>query len=312
MNVHKNARTFPASRALLIDRVERQGWSTVAAAEAVGVSERRAREWIRRARANEPLTDRSSRPWRSKSLSPTTREAVVDLRRKRFTIVKIAELTGISCSSVARICRAHGMNRLHLVDAAPPPPIERYERQWPGELLHVDTKKLGRFREVGHRITGQKTFGKGGGWEWMHVAIDDASRLTYAEMLSDEQGSTATSFFRRAVAWFDQHGVRVERVMSDNGSPYVSKVFASACQSLSIKHLRTRPYTPRTNGKAERVIQTLLREWAYRFAYQNSDERRRWLAPYLHFYNVHRRHSALSYNPPISRLDRNNVLTFDS
>jgi len=225
---------------------------------------------------------------------------------------QIAQLMGISCSSVARICRAHGLNRLYLIDATVPPPIARYERERPGELLHIDTKKLGRFQQVGHRVTGTRTYGKGGGWEWMHVAIDDRSRLTYAEICSDERGATAEAFLRRAVAWFAGLKVTIERVMTDNGSPYLSRVFAEACRTQRIRHLRTRPYTPRTNGKAERVIQTLLREWAYRFIYRDSDERHTWLIPYLHFYNVHRAHSALNYNPPISRLDRNNVLTIDT
>ena len=311
MNVHKNARSFPASRALLIDRVERQGWSIGEAAGSIGLSVRRARDWIRRSRSGEPLTDRSSRPKRTRSLPTDVVQQVLALRRRRVTMSKIAELSGVSCSSVARICRKQGLSRLSMIDLHRPPVI-RYERQRPGELLHVDTKKLGRFHEVGHRITKQRTFGKGGGWELMHVAIDDASRVTYAEILSDEKAAAAAGFLDRAVAWFRFHGVNVERVMTDNGPAYLSKDFAALCRALAIKHIRTRPYTPRTNGKVERVIQTLLREWAYQFAYPSSDERRRWLIPYLHFYNVHRRHSALGYTAPISRLDRNNLLTLDS
>ena len=312
MNVHKNARTTPRSRARLIELVEQQGWTLCAAARASGLSERRARHWIERARANEPLTDRSSRPHRSKSLPEQTRNLVLTLRRERRTLMQIAELSGVSCSSVARICRAHGLNRLQLIGAPAAAPIRRYEWSRPGQLLHIDTKKLGRFREIGHRITRNKTYGKGGGWDFVHIAIDDHSRVTYAEILDDELATTAVGFFQRAVAWFSRRGVSVERVMTDNGSAYISKVFALACRSAGIKHIRIRPHTPQTNGKAERVIQSLLREWAYRFAYANSDERQQWLAPYLHFYNAHRRHSALGYNPPFSRLDRNNVLTFDS
>jgi transposase InsO family protein len=312
MNVHKNARSCPASRALLMERVERQGWKVAAAAQAIGISARRGREWIRRARANDPLTDRSSRPRRFTCVPAGTRELVVQLRRERFTLAQIAERTKISLSSVARICRAKGLNRLHLVDAEVPPPIQRYERERAGELLHLDIKKLGRFSDVGHRITGKKTFGKGGGWEYVHVAIDDFSRVTYAEILADEQAVTVVGFLKRAVAWFALRGVTIERVLTDNGPAYLSRLFADACAGLGIKHRRTRPYTPRTNGKAERVIQTLLREWAYRFAYPNSEERRHWLLPYLHFYNQHRRHSALGYNPPFSRLVRNNLLTIDS
>jgi transposase InsO family protein len=311
MNVHKNARSCPASRALLIDRVERQGWPLSAAAAAIGLSERRAREFRRRGRCNEPLTDRSSRPRRMTSLSEETRQRVVDLRRQRFTMTQIAGLAGISLSSVARICRTHGLNRLSLIDVEAPP-VQRYERETPGELLHLDIKKLGRFSAVGHRITGVKTFGKGGGWEYLHVAIDDHSRVAYAELLPNEQAVTAVGFLERAVAWFVQRGVTIERVLTDNGSAYVSRAFRQACEKLSIKPRRTRPYTPRTNGKAERFIQTLLREWAYRFAYSSSGERALWLTPFLHFYNTHRRHSALGYNPPFSRLDRNNLLAIDT
>lgn len=311
MNIHKNARSCPASRALLLERVDREGWTTAAAAAAIGISARRAREWIRRGRANEPLTDRSSRPARIVPVAATTREQVIELRRQRHTLVAIAQRTRISLSSVGRICRAAGMNRLQLIDAEPVP-IIRYEREHAGELLHLDTKKLGRFSEVGHRVTGTRTFGKGGGWEHMHVAIDDFSRVTYAEVLTDEQAVTAAAFLERAVSWFAQRDVKVERVLTDNGPAYCSKRFAQACDALGIKRRRTRPYTPRTNGKAERMIQTLLREWAYRFSYPNSDERRRWLLPYLHFYNAHRRHSAVGDNPPLSRLERNNLLTNDS
>lgn len=310
MNVHKNARSCPQSRALLIDRIA-QGWTVAAAARAIGISERRAREYRRRGRSNEPLTDRSSRPKHIARLSDHKREQVVQLRRERFTLVQIAAKVGISLSSVARICRANRLNRLSLVGTEPPP-IERYERDKPGELLHLDIKKLGRFTATGHRITGVKPFGKGGGWEYLHVAIDDHSRVAYAELLEDEQSKTAAAFLRRAVAWFGHRGVVTERVLTDNGPAYVAKTFVATCGALDIKPRRTRPYTPRTNGKAERVIQTLLREWAYRFAYLNSSERAAWLQPYLHFYNVHRRHSALDYNPPISRLDRNNVLTLDT
>jgi transposase InsO family protein len=203
-------------------------------------------------------------------------------------------------------------NRLALIDLAAPPPIRRYERKKSGELLHLDMKKLGRFSSIGHRITGVKTFGKGGGWEHMHVAIDDYSRVTYAELLDNEKAASAIGFLQRAVAWFRQQGVTIERVLTDNGSAYISHAFKAACHTLDIKPRRTRPYRPQTNGKAERVIQTLLREWAYRFTYQTSDERRTWLAPYLHFYNHHRSHSALAYNPPSTRLPRNNLLTLDT
>ena len=180
-------------------------------------------------------------------------------------------------------------------------------------MLHIDIKRLGRFDRVGHRITRKRSFGsKKQGFEFVYVATDDHSRLCYVDILADERSEAASTFFKQAVAWFALQNVRVERVMTDNGSAFVSREFTTLCRSMSIRHLRTRPYTPRTNGKAERFIQTLLREWAYRFTYSSSDERRRWLVPYVHFYNVHRAHSSIGDNPPISRLDRNNVLTRDS
>jgi transposase InsO family protein len=189
----------------------------------------------------------------------------------------------------------------------------RYEREHPGELLHIDIKRLGRFDRVGHRITRQRSFGsKKQGFEFVYVAIDDASRLSYAQILADERSEAASAFLESAVTWFARQAVRIERVMTDNGSAFMSRAFAERCKSLGVRHKRIRPYTPRTNGKAERFIQTLLREWAYRFAYESSAERKRWLTPYVHFYNYHREHSALAYTPPISRLDRNNVLTNNS
>jgi transposase InsO family protein len=217
----------------------------------------------------------------------------------------------ISLSSVARICRGAGLSRLKNLE--PPGPTIRYERDEPGELLHIDTKRLGRFDQVGYRITRKRSFGsKKQGFEFAFVAVDDASRLSYVEIFADEQSEAACAFLSNAVSWFAQQNVQVERVMTDNGSAFVSKRFRELCETLGLRHKRIRPYTPRTNGKAERFIQTLLREWAYRFTYRNSAERRRWLTPYLHFYNYHRAHSALGYNPPISRLDRNNVLTDNS
>jgi transposase InsO family protein len=277
MNVHKNARSCPASRELLFKRVSAQGWSVRAASEAAGMSDRRGREWVGRAAREEPLTDRSSRPHAGRATAASTR----------------------------------GLNRLRTLE--PPPPPVRYERDHPGELLHIDIKRLGRFDRVGHRITRQRSFGsKKQGFEFVYVAIDDASRLSYVEILADERSEAACGFLESAVTWFARQSVRIERVMTDNGSAFVSCAFAERCKSLGVRHKRIRPYTPRTNGKAERFIQTLLREWAYRFTYDSSAERKRWLIPYTHFYNYHRAHSALSYNPPISRLDRNNVLTNNS
>ena len=311
MNVHKNARSCPASRVLLFKRVSEQGWSVRAASEAAGMSDRRGREWMGRAVRKEPLTDRSSRPHGGRTTAPATRDQIIALRRERRTIRQIAEVAGVSSSTVARICRGAGLNRLRNLE--PPPPPVRYEREHPGELLHIDIKRLGRFDRVGHRITRQRSFGsKKQGFEFVYVAIDDASRLSYVEILADERSEAASGFLESAVTWFARQSVRIERVMTDNGSAFVSRAFAERCKSLGVRHKRIRPYTPRTNGKAERFIQTLLREWAYRFAYDSSAERKRWLVPYTHFYNYHRAHSALAYNPPISRLDRNNVLTNNS
>jgi transposase InsO family protein len=311
MNVHKNARSCPASRELLFKRVSEHAWSVPEASEAAGISERRAREWIRRAKLGEPLTDRSSRPHTTASIDPATRDRVIALRKERRTVRQIAKVVGFSPSKVARICRPEGLNRLQNLE--PPPPPVRYEREHPGELLHVDIKRLGRFDRVGHRITRKRSFGSGKqGFEFVYVAVDDASRLSYVQILADERSEAACTFLTNAVAWFAQQQVKVDRVMTDNGSAFRSRAFRTHCSTTNIVHKRTRPYTPRTNGKAERFIQTLLREWAYRFSYVSSAERKRWLAPYVHFYNYHRAHTSLSDNPPISRLVRNNVLKRNS
>ena len=311
MNMHKNARTSPLSRALLVRRVFEQGWSVRAASEAVGMTDRRGREWLRRAERGEALTDRSSRPHSSRATPPAVRARIIALRRAWLTVRQIAQAVGVSPSTAARVCRAAGLSRLKQLDA-PPPPV-RYQRDRPGELVHIDVKRLGRFDRPGHRVTRRRSYGsRERGFEFVHVATDDASRLTYAEILDDERAPSAMTFLVNAVAWFARHGVTVERVMTDNGSAYVSFRFRDLCESMKVEHLRIRPHRPQTNGKVERVIQTLLREWAYRFAYNSSAERLRWLQPYLHFYNFHRAHSALAYNAPISRLDRKNVLRRNS
>lgn len=311
MDVHENARSCPRSRALLCRRVLKFSWSLRKAAAAAGLSSRRAHEWVRRSENDEPLNDRSSRPHRSHGIADSTAELIVRLRREKMTFRRIAVIAEVSVSTVARVCRRQGLSRISRIE--PPPPPRRYERDRPGELVHIDVKRLGRFDRVGHRITRRRSFGSGyQGWEFVFVAIDDASRVTYAEILPNEHGYTAVVFLARAIIWFRRLGIHVERVMSDNGSAFLSHPFAAFCRSVNVRHIRTRPYTPKTNGKVERMIQTLLREWAYRFKYDSSAERRRWLEPYLHFYNVHRVHSALNYNPPISRLDKNNVLTLNS
>ena len=311
MDVHKNARSCPLSRALLVKRVCEQGWSVREASEAAGMSDRRGREWIKRGKGLESMLDRSPRPHSGRVTSEAKRQRILGLRREWRTVRQIAQAVGVSPSTASRICRAAGLGRLRYLE--PPAVPIRYERDRPGELLHVDIKRLGRFDRVGHRITRRRSFGsKKQGFEFVYVATDDYTRLSYVDVLADERSEAASSFLNRAVAWFAQRGVIVERVMTDNGSAFVSRAFRQACSDLHVGHIRIRPYTPRTNGKVERFIQTLLREWAYRFTYRNSEERRRWLIPYVHFYNYHRAHTALSYNPPISRLDRKNVLRRNS
>lgn len=311
MNAHKNARSCPLSRALLVKRVCEQGWSVRAASEAGGMSDRRGREWLRRSERGEPFTDRSSRPASGVATSASTRVRIVQLRRQWLTVRQIAQAVGVGTSTAARICRAAGLSRLKQLDA--PPPAVRYQRDRPGELLHIDVKRLGRFDRVGHRITRRRSYGSPKqGFEFVHVATDDASRVCYAEIFPDERTDSAIQFLINAVDWFARHGVTIEETITDNGSAYKSRRFAEFCRSRNIKHLRIKPHRPQTNGKVERFIQTLLREWAYRFSYNSSVERKRWLSPYLHFYNFHRAHSALSYNAPISRLDRKNVLRRNS
>ena len=311
MNVHKNARSCPASRVLLAKRVCEQGWSVRAASAAAGISDRRAREWVRRWEADEPMTDRSSRPHAIEATNEATRDRIIALRREWRTVRQIGVAVGVSPATAARVCGAAGLSRLRHLE--PPETPIRYEREKPGELLHVDIKRLGRFDRVGHRITRKRSFGSPKqGFEFVYVATDDFTRLSFVDILADERSETASSFLKRAVEWFGQQNVTVERVMTDNGSAFLAGQFRATCEALKVRHKRTRPYTPRTNGKAERFIQTLLREWAYRFSYNTSEERKKWLTPYLHFDNYHRAHTALGYNAPISRLDKNNVLRRNS
>lgn len=312
MDIHKNARLTPASRALLVRRVL-EGWSVREASEAAGVSERTGWKWLRRFReeGSTGLHDRSSRPHRCRRTGKNKRRRIVQLRRARLTCRKIAAHVRRSRSTVARIVKAAGLARLRFLDA-PPPPVVRYEYAHAGGLLHIDTKKLARIDGIGHRITGcRRGMKRGVGYDFAHVCIDDHSRVAYVEILQDERGETAAAFFRRAVAWYAMRGVKVERVLTDNGTCYRSHLFVDACRAAAIRHLRTKPYTPKTNGKAERMIQTLLREWAYRYPFRSSTERHQLLGPYLHFYNHHRMHSALADQPPISRLTLNNVMRRD-
>ncbi len=312
MDIHKNARSCPASREVLVRRVLRQGWSVPEAAEAAGLSARTAYKWLQRYKAEglSGLADRSSRPRRSPGRTPRARRrSVVALRRQRMSGAEIAAQLDLSPATVARILRRQGLSRLKSLEPTEPP--RRYEKKHPGELLHLDIKKLGRFHRAGHRVTGNKhRRSPGAGWDYVHVAIDDASRLAYVEILPDERQGSATAFLERAVVWYARHGIHVQRLLTDNGSCYRSKLFAATRRRFGIRHGFTRPYRPQTNGKAERLIQTLLREWAYRFVYQSSTHRRRCLPRYLHFYNWHREHRALQRRTPASRLPLsvNNVL----
>jgi transposase InsO family protein len=314
MDLHQNARSCPASRALLVERVEAAGWSVQEAAEAQGLSARSAYRWLRRYRelGEAGLWDRPSTPHRiPRKLGKEKQEQMVILRRARLSGAEIASQLQLPRSTVSRWLRRLGLGRLPQL--APPEPLRRYEKSRPGELVHLDIKKLGRIRGIGHRITGdQSQRSRGVGWEFVHVAIDDASRLAYAEVLADERAATAVTFLQRAVTWFARRRVRVERVLSDNGGCYVARRFAELCQRLGIKHSRTKPYRPRTNGKAERFIQTLQREWAYAFAFEASTERSDLLPRYLHFYNHHRAHTALGAKPPISRLSLNNAVRINT
>ena len=314
MDLHKNARSCPASRALLVRRVTEEGWTVRRAAEAQSLSERSAYRWLARYRAEglSGLNDRSSRPHRIPRKTPQKQlKRIVSLRLRRLSGAEIACWTGSPRSTVARWLNRVGLGRLRQL--APPEPIRRYEKEDPGELLHLDIKKLGKIRGVGHRITGDKTKrARGIGWEYVHVCIDDASRLSYVEVLEDEKGPTASTFVRRATAWFAARGIETKKILTDNGSCYVSKIFAETCSSLRIKHARTRPYRPQTNGKAERFIQTLIREWAYAFTFYTSADRVHLLPKYLHFYNHHRAHSALGGRPPACRLTLNNAVGIHS
>ena len=304
MNIHKNARLTPLGRERVVLQVL-SGQTPQAAARAAGVCPRTVRKWLARYRSEglAGLADRSSRPHRLHKPTPATVvERVEALRRQRCTGRQIAAEVGVSPATVSRILKRLGLNRMAAL--APAEPVRRYERAYPGELLHIDIKKLGRFARVGHRITGDRQQGesRGAGWEFVHVAIDDASRLAFSQILPDERKASATAFLRAAVAYYQSLGVSVARVMTDNGSCYKSRDFRDACCDLGLRHLRTRPYTPRTNGKAERFIQTCLREWAYAKAYPSSDRRADELPFWLHRYNWHRPHGSLKSKPPISRL----------
>jgi transposase InsO family protein len=313
MKLHANAKLTPSSRLLLCRRIELEGRSVMEAAEAAGVSERTARKWLARYRAEGPggLADRSSRPHLIPRITAqSTQRAVIGLRRARMTAAEIAGCLEVTERTASRILARAGLGRLRA--PGPKEPANRYETPRPGQLVHIDVKKLGRIGRPGHRVTGTRVGQKkGAGWERVHVAIDGATRLAYAEVLPDERKQTACGFLERAVAWFSANGIEVERILTDNGSAYRSHLHRQTCAKLRICHTRTRPYRPRTNGKAERFIRTLTEGWAYGAIYTNSTERTNALAPWLRFYNHQRPHTSLDRQTPATRLETlrmNNVL----
>jgi transposase InsO family protein len=315
MDSHENARTTPRGRMLIVERLA-EGWTVTAVASSLGVCPATVRKWRDRfaAEGAAGLRDRSARPLQSPTrLPPETTAQIEALRRLRRSGPAIARQLGLPVSTVGLELRRLGLGRLRALD--PRPEVVRYEREHPGELIHLDIKKLGRIDGIGHRITGDRrgqSSKRGTGWEYLHVAIDDASRLAFTAILPDEKQGSATAFLEQALAWFSAHGVTAQRVMTANGSAYKSRLFANAIATHGLRHKRTRPYTPKTNGKAERFIQTSIREWAYASPFASSDQRTRAMHPWLHDYNTARPHSALGGRPPISRINQDNVLGNDS
>src|SRR3954464_3821069 len=321
MKLHANAALSLNQRRRMVDRVLERGWSLTKAAAAAEVSERTCSKWVDRYRAEglAGLMDRSSAPGVvANRTAEQTVQVIAALRRLRFTGPDIAELLDRPLSTVSGILTRIGMGRLGRLGLEP---AERYQRERPGELIHIDVKKLGRIQGgAGHRMTGRRhynprptnTLGKRPntvGYSYVHIAIDDCTRLAYAEVLADETALSAIAFLRRAVAFYRRHGITVERLLTDNGSAYRSAVHAIACRTLGIRHLRTRPRRPQTNGKAERFIRTMLAGWAYGALYRNSAERAAALDGWLDYYNHRRKHSALGHKPPIARLnERTNLL----
>lgn len=307
MQVHARAPLSPIGRRRVVDRVVRESWTVRAAAEAAGVSERTVYRWLTRFRheGQRGLLDRSSRPGRIPRRTSQERVAVIcRLRQSRLTGMEIAEQLGMAASTVSAVLKREGLGKRSRLE--PAEPVNRYERATAGELIHIDVKRLGRIGHVGKRITGRLPGGvctpAGLGWEAVHVAIDDYTRLAYVEVLDDQRAATAIGFLQRAIAFYAAHGITVQRVMTDNGSAYVSHAHRLACLQLGVRHLRTRPFRPRTNGKAERFIQTLTRRWAYGRPYNSSTERTAALPAWLRHYNFTRPHGSLSRRPPGSRL----------
>lgn len=314
MNLHKHARLSPRGRALLVDRILMQGLRVEEAAHAAGVSVRTAYKWLKRFKEEglDGLTDRSSRPQRCPHATPqAVVDQVVEQRRSRQTYRQIAEHLSVAPSTIARLLRRAGLHRLAELEHAAPE--NRYEYAASGQLLHLDIKKLARFRQPGHRVTGNRRINSDGiGWEYVHLAIDDHSRVAFGSIEPDERGSSACRALLQTVRYYRALGVRFERVLTDNGACYKSRGFRRLVRRLGIRHLRTRPYTPRTNGKAERLVQTSLREWAYARTYANSEQRAHAFTGWLHHYNWHRLHAGIGYKPPITRIPLNNVVGLHS
>jgi transposase InsO family protein len=320
MNIHKNARLTLIGREQMVRAVVESGLAQAAAARQFHTTAKTVGKWVNRFQEEgvEGLRDRSSRPLSSPDQTPAATCAAVEaLRRQRRTGKHIAAEVGVSPATVSRILKRLGLNKLSALE--PAEPIRRYEREHPGELIHIDIKKLGRIDGIGHRITGDRTGqsnrrarGEGLGWEYVHVCVDDASRIAFVQVMPSEKKECSVAFLKAAAAYYESLGVKLERVMTDNGSCYKAFDFRDACRDLGLRHLRTKPYTPRTNGKAERFIQTALREWAYAKAYTHSDHRTAELPIWLHRYNWHRPHTSLKAKVPISRLalTEDNVLRF--
>jgi transposase InsO family protein len=307
MNIHKNARLTPVRREEMALAVIEGHLSQAQAGRVYGVSAKIVSRWVERYKVDgrDGMTDRSSRPKTSpRQTDKGLAERIITLRRQRWTGKHIAMETGVSPATVSRVLRRAGLSRMK--DIVPAEPVVRYEYAEPGGLIHLDIKRLGRFERVGHRITGDRTGqsnSRGVGWEYVHICIDDASRIAFTDIFPDEKAVSAIAFLKAAIAYYKGLGITVTRVMTDNGSCYKAKDFAKNCKALGLKHIRTKPYTPKTNGKAERFIQTALREWAYARAYPSSEHRKAHLPNWTHLYNWHRPHGSLNSKTPISRLN---------
>jgi transposase InsO family protein len=304
MKLHRNAKSTPPTRLIMVQRVLHEGWSYADAADGFAISVRTVAKWVRRFRDGgvAALEDGSSRPGEPPHQTPA--ETVTLIRTLRETswlpAWRISRVVGVPPSTVGAWLRRLGLNRPPVVAR---PPVQRYEWPRPGDLIHLDIKPLGRFRQIGHRIHGDpRRSSPGAGWEFVHVAVDDHSRVAYVEVLAAQDGAHCAAFLQRAITWFEERGIACRRLLTDNGSGYVSRAFRDVCARLGLDHRRTRPYTPRTNGKAERFIQTLLREWAYAQPYATSQARRQALRPWLRYYNRLRPHASLRHQPPITRL----------